>query len=58
MRAGRFLQQSAAGVEACTPLTPRCEGDETHARLAPREAAAILGFTRGKGLRIASVTAS
>jgi hypothetical protein len=42
MKAGRFPAAVNRRRGSLTPLTPRCEGDETHARLALREAAAIL----------------
>ena len=47
MRAGRFPAAARRPRGSLSPLTPRCEGDETHARLAPREAAAILSLTIG-----------
>ena len=47
MRAGCFPCSSQPWVWKPHSLTPRCEGDETHARLSPPEAAAILSLTIG-----------
>ena len=47
MRASRFPAAARRPRGSLSPLTPRCEGDETHARLAPPEAAAILSLTIG-----------
>src|SRR5439155_14163860 len=47
MGAGSFPAAISRWRGSLIPPTPRCEGDETHAQLAPREAASILGYEAG-----------